>query len=314
MSVPEPSPIADFFYPLLFLTPGFEGEAIECPPFRLARRKWETSTFDLATLATRHKLHLPYQAMDVFLSRCNMELCVSGKRSLEEANEAFQTFRVALYSSAVSPFPCPFVTTYSINAYSGINSRDSETLRAKMYPGMETGLTSDAGTVEAWPLELSFQCTVIPDGLAVTDASFRTTVLKAAVWKQLLARFPQLKAVMDATLAAPTLGNQGQSLLHIWSGLEALFPSVSTEVSFKIALYIAQLTGNGTGRLSRYESVRAAYGIRSKVAHGAKNSITKQEWNQAWGILMGCLNALERRECLPTESELLAELLGENAT
>jgi hypothetical protein len=45
----ELRPVSDFFYPVLFLTPGFEGDAVECPPFRLVRRKWETSTFDLAT-------------------------------------------------------------------------------------------------------------------------------------------------------------------------------------------------------------------------------------------------------------------------
>jgi hypothetical protein len=310
MPISESPPSNEFFYPLLFLTPGFDGELIDCPPFRLARRKWETSTFDLATLATKHKLHLPYQAMDVFLSHCNMELGVSGKGSLAEANEAFQTLRMALYSSAVSPFLCPFVTTYSINDYSGVNSRDSEGLRAKMYPGMEIGLTSDAGTLEAWPLELSFQCAVVSDNLSVTEGCFRTAALNAAVWERMLARSPQLRAVRDAVLAAPTLGNQGQSLLHIWSGLEALFPSVSTEVSFRIALYIAQLTSGGSDRLSRYESVRAAYGIRSKIAHGAKNSTTKEEWVQAWGILMNCLNALERRQSFPSEQELLRELLS----
>ena len=314
MPVAESPPTTDFFYPLLFLTPSFEGDAIECSPFRIERRKWETSTFDLATLATRHKLHLPYQVMDVLLSRCNMELGISGKRSLADANEAFQTLRLALYSSGVSPFLCPFVTSYSINDYSGINSRDSEFLRAKMHPGMETGLTSDVGMVEVWPLELSFKCIVVPDCLALTNASFNTAVQKAAIWKQLLARFPQLKAVMNATLAVPTLGDQGQSLLHIWTGLEALFPSISTEVSFRIALYIAQLTSSETARFPHYEAVRAAYGIRSKVAHGAKTSITKEEWNQAWKILMDCLNALQQRKCLPTEQELLAELLVDSKT
>jgi hypothetical protein len=300
----------DFFYPLLFLTPGFDGEAAQWDSFRLARRKWETSTFDLATLATRHKLHLPYQAMDVFLSRCNMELRVSAKRSLADASDAFGSLRMALYATGVSPFLCPFVTTHSINDYSGINSRDSDVLRPTLHPGMEIGLTSDAGMLEAWPVELSFQCRVIPERLAVTEEQFTLAAQKAAQWDALLIRFPQLTAVADATTAAPTLGSAGQSLLHIWSGLEGLFPSVSTEVSFRIALYIAQLTGNGADRLSRYESVRAAYGVRSKVAHGAKTSIGREEWNQAWSILMDCVNALHRRECLPSEQELLSELLS----
>jgi hypothetical protein len=131
----ETTSVRAFFYPLLFLVPGFDGPVVECQSFRLARRRWETSTFDLATLATKHKLHLPYQVMDVFLSRCNMELCISGKRSLEEANEAFQMLRISLYSNGVSPFLCPFVTTYSINEYSGINSRDSDLSASQDVPG-----------------------------------------------------------------------------------------------------------------------------------------------------------------------------------
>jgi hypothetical protein len=91
------SPSFDFFYPVLFLTPDFDEPTIEHVPYRLARRKWETTTFDLATLATRHNLHLPCQAMDLFLSRCNMELCISGMYSLDEAHKAFQVLRVALY-------------------------------------------------------------------------------------------------------------------------------------------------------------------------------------------------------------------------
>ena len=62
--------VQPFYFPLLFLVPGFPDDAVDTGPFQIAKRRWDTSTFDLATLATKHKLHLPYQAMDVFLSRC----------------------------------------------------------------------------------------------------------------------------------------------------------------------------------------------------------------------------------------------------
>jgi len=299
-----------FYYPLLFLRPEFDGPALTQYPFRIAKRKWETSTFDLATLATNHKLNLSYQAMDIFLSRCNMELCIEGKPSVEEANHTFQLLRVCLYSSGVSPFLCPFVTTHSINEYSGINSRDSKSLREQMHPGMEVGLTSDAGILEAWPLELSFQCIVVPEALGLSEQSFLAGSAKAVVWEKMLNRFPQLHAVVDAATAAPTLGNRGQSLLHIWSGLEALFPSVNSEVSFRLALYISQLAATAADRLTLYQSVRSAYGIRSKVAHGANSRVSKEEWDKTWSILKDCLNALARREGLPSEQELLFELLG----
>jgi len=299
-----------FFYPVLFLVPAFEDAAIDYVPFRIAKRKWGTSTFDLATLATKHKLHLPYQAMDMFLSRCKMELCVTGKRSLEEANQSFQSLRISLYSTGVSPFICPFVTTYSVNDYSGINSRDSDTLRATLHPGMEVGLTSDAGMLEAWPLELSFQCSIIPDGLQVSEANFVAAARIANLWEPLRLRFPQLQAVINAATTAPTIGTLSQSLLHIWTGMEALFPSVSTELSFKLALYIAQLTDTGTDRLACFKSVRSAYNTRSRIAHGNENTVTAQDWNQTWAILMKCLNALYRREHLPTEDDLLREMLS----
>src|SRR3954470_20902765 len=123
-----------YYFPLLSLIPDFPEAEIERPPFRIAKRRWQTSIFDLATLATKHKLHLPYQVMDVFLSRCNLELCLTEQGSLDEAIATFQAFRLALYTSGLSPFISPFITTHSINEYSGINSRDSEMLREKLDP------------------------------------------------------------------------------------------------------------------------------------------------------------------------------------
>src|SRR5436305_4974255 len=93
-----------FYYPLLFLTPDFEELAVEAGGFLLSKRQWQTSTFDLATLATRHKLHLPYQVMDVFLSRCNLEVAVVDCDEVEAATEKLQNLRLALYAEGVSPF------------------------------------------------------------------------------------------------------------------------------------------------------------------------------------------------------------------
>jgi hypothetical protein len=100
-----------FYFPLLFLVPGFDDDTVEAGPFQIAKRRWRTSTFDLATLATKHKLNLPYQAMEMFLSSCNMELCIGGRASLEEATAAFRSFRLALYATGLSPFLSPFVTS-----------------------------------------------------------------------------------------------------------------------------------------------------------------------------------------------------------
>src|SRR5688572_22008608 len=106
---------ASYHFPLLFLVPEFSEPELENSQFRLVKRRWTTSTFDLATLATKHKLHLPYQVMDVFLSSCNVELCILNHTSIETAIQAFQSFRLALCAEGLSPFLSPFATTHSIN-------------------------------------------------------------------------------------------------------------------------------------------------------------------------------------------------------
>lgn len=301
--------VQDFYFPLLFLVPGFEGDSVEAGPFQIAKRRWETSIFDLATLATKHKLHLPYQAMDVFLSRCNLELRIEGRSSLEEATATFRSFRLALYATGLSPFISPFVTTYSINDYSGINNRDSEHLRKNLYPGMEEGLTSEAGTLEAWSLEMSFRTVVLGDNLELTADAVVQAAEKAAAWEALGAAGP-LGTIEETANAAPMVLPLGQSVLHIWSAIEALFPNVRTEVRFRIALYVAQLTASGPARLEAYDRVRASYDLRSSITHGSQKEVSLEQWQQTWDVLIDAYNAVVRRGSLPAEQELIAELLS----
>lgn len=299
-----------YHFPLLFLLPDFDSDEVRVGPVRLVKRKWGTSIFDLATLATKHRLHLPYQAMDVFLARCNIELAVDGESSPQEAIETFNVFRLGLYAAGVSPFVSPFLTNYSINEYSGINSRDSENLKKDLHPGMEEGLTSDEGTLEAWPLELSFNCIIVNEKLTVTEATIAKAGAIAQKWRKVRESAATLRAVEDAVNAAPKILPLDQSVLHVWSAIESLFPTVSTEVTFRVSLYLAQLTGEGKSRLEQYETVRSLYGIRSKIAHGSSKPISIGEWQEAWKLLMQACNAVVSRGSLPSEKELLAELLG----
>src|SRR4051794_15504049 len=99
--------LRSYYFPALFLVPDFADNEIEAVPFRFIRRLWDTSIFDLATLATHHKLHLPYQTMDVFLSRCNMEICICDQPSREAAEALFECLRLALYVEGITPFLAP---------------------------------------------------------------------------------------------------------------------------------------------------------------------------------------------------------------
>jgi hypothetical protein len=104
----------------------FEEPLLEVDNLAIRPRLFPTSTFDLATLETRHKLNLPYQLMDVYLGDCKTELEIRGASDFEQAADRLQIIRMLFYLEGIAPFLVPFCTTYSVNDYSGINSRDSE--------------------------------------------------------------------------------------------------------------------------------------------------------------------------------------------
>jgi hypothetical protein len=251
---------------------------------------------------------LPYQVMDVMLSRSNVEVRIESE-SIDQAIDLLHTLLLGFYMTGVSPSLAPFSTTHSVNEYSGINSRDSEFLRDQLPEDLRSGLTSDRATLEAWPVQLSFSCHALSDKLDVSTEVFRTAADAARRWSILEGKSAALRVVRDAAQSAPLLSLRDQSLLHIWCALEALFPRVSTEVSFRIGLYLAQLVG--TDHRSKYFAmVRKAYDLRSRIAHGSKGGASSDEWRQAWVLLMDAARSVLRRGALPSEDDLLAELLA----
>lgn len=299
-----------FYFPLLFLCPDAPWtETHHAPPFQLARRFWGTSIFDLAALASHppHKLHLPYQVVDVMLGHCNIELAVEGS-DLEDATAWLSSFLLGLYSLGCSPTIAPFATNHSINVYSGINDRGVPSLKAKLPKGMQLGPSIGEIAVEAWPIQLSFSCVTLPQNISVTPAMFLEASKMAKEWRTLEARFPTLQVVRDSARVAPMLVSRDQSLLHVWCALESLFPKVATEVSFKVALYLAQLQSS-TPRVEFHKLAKKGYDIRSKVAHGSLRNITFEQWRQAWDILLTSVRAILERRDLPSEDALLQEIL-----
>ena len=209
----------------------------------------------------------------------------------------------------ISPTLAPFSTTHSVNEYSGINSRDSKSLRSQLPEGLQSGLTSDSATLEAWPVQLSFSCHALSDKLGLSTEVFRTAANAARRWSILEGKSSALRVVRDAAQSAPLLSLLDQSILHIWCALEALFPRVSTEVSFRIGLYLAQLAG--TDHRSKYFAmVRRTYDLRSRIAHGSKRGVSSDEWRQTWELLMDAAKSVLRRGALPNEDDLLSELLA----
>lgn len=301
-----------YFFPFSFVVPEFEKDAIRVGRFLLAKRRWNTSTFDFATLATKHKLHFPYQLMDVLIGKCNCELRVDHAASKEAAQQYFESLRIGLYVQQVSPFLCPYVTDVSINDYSGINERDSALDRGQE-PKIESPFNSANMQLEAWPVELSLQCIAMRDAFDLTEQQFGDAARFAEKWFDLCETNPAVKAISNAITTSGRLESHEQSILHMWTGMEALFPKVSSEVSFKIALYLAQLCAPPSQKKEFHSQVKKAYGVRSKIAHGTSKKFKHEDWLQSWKLILACVSAIADRNCLPSEEDLLDELLSVGA-
>lgn len=297
-----------FFLPLTVFQPDFHGEA-GTEPFRVSRRDWNIDLFDLATLASRHKLHMPYEAMSVLLREVNCELAVTGDISHLEAVDMARSFRAALYAQRLSPAVVPYVASHSINAYAGINARDGD---RKVPDGLAGGITSRTDTVEVWPVELSLSAWRIFDRAALTESNVLQAQEHALRWREMAKRQKSLVALERALVASPLIAPIEQSILHLWSALEALFPKVSTEVVFRIALYVAQLVeGPRSGDRRAYAlRVRNAYNLRSRITHGSVIDVEPETWIDSWDIACDVYGAVQTRGELPSEDELEDEALS----
>jgi len=77
------------------------------------------------------------------------------------------------------------------------------------------------------------------------------------------------------------------AVARLWAGIEAIF-GVSTELVYRISLLSGSLlTPRGKARREKFAEVKALYGLRSKVVHGAKLSESQIQvaLDGSWGLL-----------------------------
>ncbi|MEI4509199.1 hypothetical protein WBQ88_15725 [Sphingopyxis sp. CCNWLW253] len=299
-----------YFFPCLALSPGDLPRTVETARAVLRQREWETSTFDFATLGASHKLQFSWHLLDVFLNACNLEIEIKDASDFTDAQDRVRVLQVMLYLKWVSPFVMPVGMTHTLRDYSGINYRDSVTMRAKLPPGLQSGFVSADGKIEGWLHEPTFQSITVGAERTVTAQAFTDAVDAAERWTALEAAHQPLKAARLALQTAPAIPDLSSSLLHIWQGIEALFPSVSTEVSFRLGLLVSQLCAPvRSDRLKTYEEAKRSYGRRSRAAHGNGGKLNDRDWVDAWDLLILCLSACLARSALPSEDMLTRELL-----
>jgi hypothetical protein len=299
-----------FFFPIVGPFPKLSEVTAEAAGFRIHKRQWQTTTFDLATLASKHKLHVNWHIMDAFLSTSNCEIEVIYASDFSAAQERVDLLQSMLYLHFVAPFVIPYGASHSINQYSGINSRDSTSLAKNLPEGLQIGITSADTTVEAWVHKPTFVIQHFAGEPIIDEGVFRSAAADASRWSELENGFKPLRTVRRAFHTAPIIPDLSSSLLHLWQGIEALFPQVTMEVNFRLALLVAQLAGGLETSSDTYKHVKQCYSVRSKAAHGNIDNLTNDDWKKSWQLLRLCMCSVLSRDRLPTEDDLMAELLG----
>ena len=304
----------NYFAPCILVEPNFSDVTVSFENLRLHKRVQQVSTFDLATLASKHQLQLPYQLMDIFLSGpAHLEIEVQNCRSTDEATSRLEYFRTALYLNGVTPFVIPFLATHSFNDYAGINSRDSSLLREKLPDELRNGITSEDTTVSAWPIELSLMAIRLQDSKPITKEIAEKAVWQADQFRAIEHDHPELISARYALSSAPQISHLSSSLLLLWTGIESLFPNVSAELSFRIALLLAEFVSPVEAAKVTYDVAKRSYRHRSNAAHGNLKKIGYAEWSEAWGLLCNALSAVIHRRGIPNEADIISEILDRSA-
>ncbi|QUC62980.1 hypothetical protein IOD14_42995 [Streptomyces sp. A2-16] len=302
-----------YYAPLAGLIPEGFSEPTQAGAYGLVPRKWEVSLFDWAELGSKHNLHIPYTVGDTRLKGCNLELAITGE-SIEDAQEKIAPFHVMMYAREFHPFSVQFISSHSINEYAGICSRKSSYGIDLLPEGLREGITSDTASVEIWGAPYSSGSSTRREALnrSVTPNLFAQVAEDVEKWIGLRDRYPVCLFLERVLTSSPVVPDVGQSLLHVWTGLESIFPKVQSEVSFRLALYLAQLQSPLGDRQDFFQRAKRSYGDRSKVAHGGviKTKGGVDPWMEAWSILTHTVRAILERRSIPTEEDLIQELLA----
>jgi hypothetical protein len=115
-----------------------------------------------------------------------------------------------------------------------------------------------------------------------------------------------LRVAFEAISTFSLQSHPTSSLLLLWSGLESLF-DVHTEITYRVALYIAFLLGrDGDSRHAIFISMKKRYDLRSRLVHGKSYPITKirQETYDLFCILCDILITIVERGKGYTQDEL----------
>lgn len=269
------------------------------------------SIFDLYSLEVGGHMRVPAGLMDLFLKHVNLEISIEAADP-REAYDLLDILRAALYAAGMSPTIVPLATSHSLNAYAGINARSSPIRHSSLPDDLSEGITIHESKVKSWSKELTFSCLRGDSNETrncLTSVVFSKAVEDAAVWRRIEEKHAPARIVRGAMNKAPLMPDISSSILHIWQALESLF-RVQSEITHRISLLLAQLLSSTESRATTYSVARKSYRDRSRIAHGSESKLEPENWTRAWLLLCNAHKSILSRGGLPSEDDLIRELLA----
>ena len=98
-----------------------------------------------------------------------------------------------------------------------------------------------------------------------------------------------------------------EAVAKLWTGIEALFPSVDSELRYRLAVLIASLLEpRGPSRKGRYDAIKRLYDRRSKAVHGTKmtDDHLRTTMEQSYLVLRDLIVRVLDKGQMFTDSEL----------
>lgn len=121
----------------------------------------------------------------------------------------------------------------------------------------------------------------------------------------------RFRLMFDALSDAQYIQNEGLILVSLVAALEGMFCSSQSEVSLRVSSYVACFMAEpGPDRRAIQKIVNDLYGLRSKVAHGAKTKHEYRDVAKAFMIVRRVLVKIIEQKKVPTEEELKIALYG----
>lgn len=275
-----------YFFPLCRLDQGESVLLARIDGIYLEEILWDAN--DNLIMSVIYEDGLCQELVLYWIKMCKMQVVVDAL-SYEDALSFFYYFKAELYARGVAPFISPIVSNYSFKKLFDKNSINGTEMTINI-------------------LEYSLSTAIVMDEseYVLKGSSFINSALNGKKYSRKYKGNVIINNLIKGVLVAPTIKPKEQSYLHIWSVIESVFPYVSSEISFKLSLYISHMSF--VKNIRYYDMVKKSYTTRCKLSHGGLVKLSDEDWMSAWSILLNILQTVLYNGGIFEERQMLEKI------